>query len=143
MVVNSDVKSPMSGPTQAAGSFSDTVKLLVTLGSGVLVLSGTFASELSGGVKGWVLFILFASWIALTISVLSGVLALYSLAESQHSARPNWWELASPKLRLCYKMFLIGIVLLVVFAMASFGGRAWALVAGEGASATCDQASRD
>jgi hypothetical protein len=104
-------------------SISDLAKLLISLSSGVAVLSATFVDKLSAGTAR-AIFVLYLSWACLVLAVVFGVNCLSILAEAQHKDTKEWWRMSYAPLRRCWRAFQGGVALMLVYATASAWVRA-------------------
>ena len=95
-------------------STRDLAKLFVTLASGVIALSGTFADKLSRG-AGWAVVVLFAAWGLIATSVFFAVHTLSRLVHVQRNYTENWADMTWPSLRRSWNFFLAGLVVLLVY----------------------------
>ena len=125
-------------PARAAQeSTRDLVKLLISLGSAVVVLSATFTEKLAQGVGAGIL-VLIASWTSLAVSVYFGVTALSTLVHAQRNLTDTWADMTLPPMRNCWRWFLVGMVLLLLFAAIASGMKAFGLAReSEPRGATC------
>jgi hypothetical protein len=116
----------------AQESTRDLTKLLISLASAVVVLSATFTEKLSQG-AGLAIIVLFVAWVFLALAVIYGVKALSTLVHAQRTAAEKWGEMTFPAMRLSWRSFQAGMVLLLLYAALAAGKQAW------GASATKDR----
>jgi hypothetical protein len=106
-------------------STSDLIKLLISLSSGLVGLSATFADKVADGTR-YAILILFASWAALAASICFGVKVLSLLADAQYKDSDGWWGMVSPPMRNSWRGFLAGIALLLTYGVFAAWGHAMA-----------------
>lgn len=94
----------------------DLMKQLITLAAGVLALSATFL-EKSGRLSPYLLWVLAASWFALTLSVLGGIQTLSGIVKSRLEGDDNWAQGQCKRYAYTAKFgFIIGIACFLIFA---------------------------
>ena len=99
---------------QSQESLRDLCKLIISLGSGVLAISASFAAKMSES-SGVGIGLLLMSWIYLVVSIMSGVKAIDVLADAQRKGTDEWWSLTIRHARDSWKQFRWGLLILVVF----------------------------
>ena len=99
-------------------------KLIMTLALGVLALSGTFASQLSGQI-GWFIIILFLSWVFLILSIFHGINTSKLIAQFIMNDTTNWWNESIMGARKSWNMFQCGVIFLVVYGSVFAGNNAF------------------
>lgn len=110
-------------PQQAQDSARDLAKLLISLASGVVALSATFAEKLSGGL-GLSVSLLYLAWIALVAAVVFGVAALSRLTDAQQKGAPEWWSTTLPPMRRSWRAFQAGVGLLMLYGIVASAAKA-------------------
>lgn len=95
-------------------SLRDLCKLIISLSSGVLAISATFASKMVEN-AGLAVLMLMVSWLYLVFSIISGVKAIDVLADAQQKGTVSWWSLTIGHARKCWKRFKFGVIILIVF----------------------------
>jgi hypothetical protein len=121
----------------AQESVRDLAKLLISLSSGVIALSATFAEKLSLGV-GLVVVVLHLAWIVLVLSIFFGVQALSTLAHAQETGAVEWGKRTFQPLRKCWQTFQAGVVLLIIYGAIVSGMQALRGNTAPGLLAHCD-----
>jgi hypothetical protein len=95
-------------------SMRDLCKLIISLASGVLALSGTFASKFSGD-SGPAVILMIISWGFLAMSIVRGVRAISILADAQQKGNAAWWTPTLEPASNSWWFFRWGVFMLVVY----------------------------
>ncbi|GJM43287.1 MAG: hypothetical protein DHS20C21_01290 [Gemmatimonadota bacterium] len=109
---------------ERSDSVQDLAKLLVSLSSGVLAFSVTFAEKVSVGV-GLAVALLYAAWILLVLALMFGVKALSRLADARLKGTQTWFPQVLPSLRTCWRAFQAGLIALMLYGALASGIHAW------------------
>jgi hypothetical protein len=95
----------------------ELVKQIITLASGILVLSATFLPNIKS-LTSIPLGILLLSWITLIISIVLGIQTISAFVQNKLDNSDEWAEGSGKKYaKWCRNLFIIGISIFVFFAI--------------------------
>ena len=104
----------------AAETALELVKHLITLSSGVLALSATFVTMITGGPERWTVVLLGLAWLALTASVVAGLQTVSAIVKSRLDGNEDWSTGYGKKAATISKYsFVMGLALFAAFAFAT------------------------
>jgi hypothetical protein len=104
----------------ASDAALELIKHLITLSSGVLALSATFVTKISGSGSRWTLWLLGAAWFALTASVVAGLQAISAIVKSRLDDNERWSTGYGKGTAAVSKYaFVAGLALVAAFAFAT------------------------
>jgi hypothetical protein len=93
------------------------IKQIITLSSGIIVLSATFLKTIFAQLN-WSVFLLIASWILLLLSIIFGLKTISQITASRINQDDDWfYENESKATKF---LFIVGIFLFVIFAIINF-----------------------
>jgi len=123
---------------QAFDFASDSTKQLITMATGVVTVTVLFSKDLDSVSR----YLALAAWIALTLSVMSGVAALLNMSGNLHNAADDIYRAPTIKafgIRFFslgqIGLFLCGIIL--VFLFGFFAARARPAIEDKALNVTC------
>jgi len=110
---SSDNRNVLADQHESQESLRDLCKLIITLASGVLALSGTFAGKFSAD-SGPAVLVMMLSWGFLVMSIVRGVRAISVLAEAQQKGTAGWWAQTHEPASSSWWFFRWGVFILVL-----------------------------
>jgi len=93
------------------------IKQIITLSSGIIVLSATFIKTIFKQMN-WTVFLLIISWILLLLSIILGLKTISQIVRSRMNQNDDWYYDNEGKVTRC--LFVAGIFVFVIFALINF-----------------------
>lgn len=98
----------------------DWIKQLITLSSGIIVLSVTFITTIFDQIN-WSIWLLISSWVALLLSIIYGLNSISVIIQSRVNQDDEWHSGHGRNYAKAAKwLFTTGISLFVIFAIINF-----------------------